>query len=224
MSMAIKIIETNDGSHSIYVPELDEHYHSKHGAIQESEHVFVMAGLHHVIKHKSSIRILEVGFGTGLNCVLTAIDTAKAKCHIEYVGIEKYPLSYNTLKALNYSTILQAEELFAQIIEAEWGKSVAITSGFKLRKEQNDLLDCELELRQFDLVYFDAFGPRAQPEMWASLVFDKVAKAMCPGATLVTYCSKGSVRRTMEYCGLEVEKLPGPPGKREMVRATKIGS
>lgn len=234
--MSHKLIVTKDGSHSLFIEELNEHYHSIHGAIRESIHVFIEAGLKHVCKIKpvpenesgQKINILEVGFGTGLNTFLSILESQKLTNTFDYVTLEAFPLTEEIITALNYSSLLveQANStmalqlLFNMMHLAEWNRKVSLTSKFKLQKIHNTLQQVELK-DQFDLVYYDAFGPTAQPEMWEEPVFLKLWNAMSENGVLVTYCAKGSVKRTLKTIGFQVESLSGPPGKREMIRATK---
>lgn len=233
-----KLIITEDGSHSLFVEELNEHYHSVHGAIRESKHVFIEAGLRYVNKLKcfpgsttKQINILEIGFGTGLNAFLTILESQKWPDTIEYTSLEAFPLKEEFITALNYSNLLVEQSnstmalqlLFNMMHLAEWNSQVSLTSKFKLHKIHNTLQEVVLK-DQFDLVYFDAFGPTAQPEMWDPSIFLKLWNAMADNGVLVTYCAKGSVKRTLKAIGFQVEALQGPPGKREMIRATKISS
>ncbi len=213
-------IATKDGSHTLYVPELDETYHSRHGAIQESMHVFIDAGLKHLEPTHNQLRILELGFGTGLNAWLTAVCATKP---VWFHTIEKYPVSIDDALSLNYSneqTSENGETIFKSITTANWEETVTISTNFKLHKTQNDFRIAHLQ-PSYDLVYWDVFGFRAQPNLWEAPLFQRVYEALKVNGCLVTYSSKGVVRRTMEAVGFEVEKLAGPPGKREMVRAWK---
>lgn len=222
LKLSRKITTTNDGSNTIYIAELDEHYHSTHGALQEALHVFIETGLRHVSQSKSMVRILEIGFGTGFNALLTALNT---EIPVHYTGLEAYPVSNKMVEELNYSAILGSDEaanVMAKVNIAAWEQDVVISDSFTLKKVENKLGDIQFD-SQFDLVYFDAFGPRAQPDMWHPDHFEKILNAMTPGAVLVTYCAKGQVRRDLQAVGFSVERLPGPPGKREMLRATKNG-
>lgn len=218
-----RILETtSDGSHTLFVPELEEHYHSVNGAIQESTHVFLEAGLR--LCKKNSIRVFEVGFGTGLNAFLTFLDARKYSKSIHYTSIELYPISEELVQGLNYSQLLSPEDdtAFKTLHTSDWDKSVAIDPFFVLEKIKADFQDWdEVFPDLFDVVFFDAFAPDKQPEMWTQLVFDKIFKMMSGGGILVTYCAKGVVRRMLQSSGFEVERLPGPPGKREMLRALK---
>jgi tRNA U34 5-methylaminomethyl-2-thiouridine-forming methyltransferase MnmC len=225
-----KIITTSDGSHSIYIPELNEHYHSIHGAVQESMHVFVDAGLKYKEKTAKEINILEIGFGTGLNAFLTFLEAYDKDLMINYYSIEAFPVSIKVASQLNYASQLNPlynfENLDLQLIFNElhnvpWEKEIPISKNFNLKKIKNTLQEIQLPDGKFDLIYFDAFGPPVQPEMWTEEIFSKIASATKKEGALVTYCAKGEVKRTLKKAGFSIENLPGPPGKREMVRAVK---
>lgn len=220
--MERKIIITEDGSHSIAIPALNVTYHSVHGAIQESKHVFIEAGLNYVLNNFSArkLNILEMGLGTGLNVLLTLIEAEKQDLNIHYTAIEKFPVLVDEANSLNYAILLRHDELFQKIHKSEWGKDVFLSEYFIIRKEKLDLVDYSTS-GQFDLVYYDAFAPAAQPELWAKEIFQRLFYLLKPDGVLVTYCSKGDVRRAMIAAGFVVKKLPGPPGKREMLRAIK---
>jgi tRNA U34 5-methylaminomethyl-2-thiouridine-forming methyltransferase MnmC len=215
-----EIVTTKDGSHSIYVQALDEHYHSVHGAITESEHVFIEAGLKQL--DKSIIRILEMGFGTGLNALLTLAETNESDKSIYYTGIEKYPLERAITDSLNYESItdLGIPGMLKRIHESAWQKKVLIKPGFILKKLKCDMSELE-QTDEFDLVYFDAFAPEKQPELWSENLFKRIFQSMTSHSILTTYSSKGMVRRNLKAAGFQVEKIQGPPGKREMTRAYK---
>lgn len=222
--MERKVIITADGSSTIYLPEWDEPYHSKHGAIQEAYHVFIEQGLKYICgqdyKHLS---ILEIGFGTGLNAYITGIETEKLNVSIDYYGVEGYPVSVEEIMKLNYVTELKAEEsalFFETMHQVSWEETHNIASHFSLTKQNKFFSDIH-DQNKFDLIYFDAFGARVQPELWTETIFQKMYEALKPNGILVTYSAKGSVRRAMQAVGFSVEKLPGPPGKREMLRACK---
>jgi len=232
-----KIITTKDGSHSIFVPALNEHYHSTHGAIRESEHVFVQAGLVAALARFADVpvlNILEIGFGTGLNALLTYLHTSALPSslsplfttRINYASIEAYPLPLTTVKQLNYCAQLQAPEhqsLFETLHTCSWDEPVVISPHFTLHKQQ--LFIEELAYSpQFHLVYFDAFAPNIQPALWTNEVLTRIYQAMLPNAILTTYCAKGSVKRCLKTIGFSVERLAGPPGKREMTRAVKAAT
>lgn len=218
-----KLIVTEDGSHSVLVEESGVTYHSAHGAIQESQHVFIEAGLHAAQKAfpGQSLSILEVGFGTGLNAFMTAIEALNSRHEIRYTSLEAFPLELSTAIHLNYPEQLGHEDLFSAIQVADWNVPTPIHDCFSVIKRSTTLQDFASKDR-YHLVYFDAFAPEAQPELWTEEVFAKLAGYVVPDGLLVTYCSKGVVRRAMQAAGWKVEKLPGPPGKREMVRAIRM--
>lgn len=226
--MKREIITTGDGSKTIQISDWDEQYHSKHGAIQEARHVFLGMGLqHYVAKNQPNatqqISILEMGFGTGLNALLTLFEALELKVKLDYTGVEAYPVSAEEAAAMDYaSQIAQPEALehYEQMHAVSWEESHHITTDFTLTKRQQRFENI-VDIEQFDLVYFDAFGARVQPELWDEVIFEKMYTALRENGVLVTYAAKGSVRRAMQAVGFIVERLPGPPGKREMLRATK---
>lgn len=212
---------TADGSTTIHIPEWDEQYHSKHGAIQEAKHVFIKNGLSLFSNQK--ISILEIGFGTGLNCFITFLEAQKMKLAIDYVGVEAYPLVSEEIDKMNYVNQLNANEfsaVFNKMHQQDWEVKSDISPYFSLTKRKQFFNDIN-DKNKFDLIYFDAFGAKFQPELWTEEIFEKMIKSLKPGGVLVTYSAKGSVRRAMLEVGFSVEKLPGPPGKREMLRAMK---
>ncbi|CAA0210944.1 conserved hypothetical protein [Tenacibaculum maritimum] len=203
------------------MPDWNEQYHSKHGAIQEAYHVFIRNGLEAL--PIANISILEIGFGTGLNCFITFLEAQKKAISINYTGVEGYPIQKEELEKLNYVTALSAgsqSAIFDKMHEVLWNEEQEITKEFSLLKKQQFFEDIDEE-NAYDLVYFDAFGATNQPELWTEVIFEKMYKAMKKGGILVTYSAKGSVRRAMQAVGFVVERLPGPPGKREMLRAVK---
>lgn len=214
----LKKVTTSDGSNSIYLEELDEHYHSVHGAHAEAMHVFIKHGLQFVFERKDKIELLEMGFGTGLNALLTWQNVPKNK-EVVYTSIEKFPVEVSFLNELNY---FDKDGKYEKIINSEWNKPIAVVDCFSLNKLTGDLLNFESNAR-FDLIYFDAFAPRVQPELWTEEVFGKCYEMLTEKGVLVTYCAKGQVKRNMKGVGFTVERLPGPPGKREMTRAIKHG-
>ncbi len=221
--MKKKIFITSDGSSSIYLPDLDETYHSKHGAIQEAYHVFIKNGLDLFSNH-TPINIMEIGFGTGLNCFITYLESEKRNLKITYNGVEAYPLQAEEISQLNYVTELKAQKkavIFQKMHHASWGKGHQIDTNFTLLKRKQFFKKIE-DLNSFDLVYFDAFGANVQPELWSEEIFEKMYNSLKNNGVIVTYAAKGSVRRAMQKVGFEVERLPGPPGKREMLRGKKI--
>lgn len=220
--MERKILTTADGSDTIAIPEMKVSYHSKHGAIQESTHVFLDAGLQYCTQTlgKTSFNILEMGFGTGLNCLLTAIQARDKQYQIQYHTLEAFPLLPNEIASLNHGTVLNEQHLFLAIHHASWEMPQLIQPDFQLIKYQNSLATFELPVG-IDCIYFDAFAPSAQPELWTTQIFEKLYSFLVPGGLLVTYCSKSVVRHAMKAAGFRVTKIPGPYGKREMVRAFK---
>ena len=218
--MEVKPIQTDDGSHSLYVPELNEHYHSTKGAIQESKHIFIEAGLKFL--QKAEIKILEIGFGTGLNAFLTYLEGDKKGIQIDYTGLEKYPLSKTITSTLNYPDLLNAKRKnYDAMHQSEWNKPYLISDQFKLTKIEADINNWSTE-DQFDLIYFDAFGPDKQPEVWTEHTFQLMSSVLRSGGVLVTYSAKGDVRRGFQAAGMQIEKIPGPPGKKHMTRGIKI--
>nr|WP_321405464.1 tRNA (5-methylaminomethyl-2-thiouridine)(34)-methyltransferase MnmD [uncultured Carboxylicivirga sp.] len=212
----IELKVSADGSHTLYVPELEEHYHSVNGAINESMHVFIEPNLR--FSTKEQVSILEIGFGTGLNAFLTGLNQGN-KC-IFYHSLEKYPIAEELALRLNYCANPEEQLFFEKMHLAAWQEESEITQHFTLLKDETDLISATFN-RKYDLVYFDAFAPEKQPEMWAPEIFQKIYDAMNDGGILTTYCAKGVVRRTLQACGFTVERLPGPKGKREMLRAVK---
>ena len=223
--MQREVITTADGSKTIHLVDWNEHYHSIHGAIQEANHVFIKHGLLFFIEKFpdiNPIKILEIGFGTGLNAFITLIEAQKLNVEIKYLGVEAFPISSEELKELNYSSQLDSakSDEFIKLHETPWEEMHSITSSYSLTKQKKFFVDIE-DQKLYDLIYFDAFGARVQPELWTEAIFKKMYEALRPNGILVTYSAKGSVRRAMQTVGFEVERLPGPPGKREMLRARK---
>lgn len=221
--MALKIIETDDGSHSFYNEELDETYHSRHGAIQEAKHVFLKKGLDAIREQKQHIDLLEIGFGTGLNAWLTSIKIMDSDVKIDYTGVEAFPLNAGQIELLNYDGFSKTEEekgIFKRIHDAKWEEKIKIHDNFSLLKRKQDFREIEDE-DGFDLIYFDAFGPMVQPDLWTVDIFSRMYKALRRNGILVTYSAKGDVRRAMIEVGFKVERVDGPPGKREMLVAKK---
>lgn len=215
---------TADGSTTIHIPQWDEQYHSKHGAIQEAKHVFIKNGLSLFANQR--ISILEIGFGTGLNSFITFLEAPKINLAIDYVGVEAYPLTAEVVEKMNYVAELNAEDfnaVFTKMHQQKWELTNQISPNFSLLKRKQFFSEINDE-NKFNLIYFDAFGARVQPELWTEVIFEKMYKALKTGGVLVTYSAKGSVRRAMQSVGFLVEKLPGPPGKREMLRGKKVKS
>jgi len=216
-----EIIITDDGSTTIRIPDWDENYHSTHGAIQEAKHVFIKNGLD-LFQNQDSISILEIGFGTGLNAFITFLETIN-KEKVNYVGVEAYPISQEEIAQMNYVSELEAEkyqEIFDKMHSCDWESQETITENFLLTKRKQFFQDIE-DKNQFDLIYFDAFGFPLQPELWSEVIFKKMYEALLPKGTLVTYACRSSIKNAMLSVGFSIEKLPGAPGKREMLRATK---
>ena len=219
--MKREIIITNDGSTTIRIPEWDENYHSTHGAIQEAKHVFIKNGLG-LFQNQYSISILEIGFGTGLNAFITFLETLN-KEKVNYVGVEAYPISAEEVLQMNYVSELQAADfksIFQTMHNCSWEIDNLITAKFSLTKRKQFFQDIE-DKNQFNLIYFDAFGFPLQPELWSEVIFKKMYEALLPNGVLVTYACRTPIRKAMLNAGFSVEKLPGAPGKREMLRATK---
>jgi len=212
---------TEDGSHTLFVPEIDECYHSTHGAIQESRHIFIEAGLKQC--PKPVINILEIGFGTGLNAFLTLLEGESSVKQIHYTTLEKYPVEIETAIQLNYSAEIAPDkkQIFEQLHTSPWNEEIKLTPFFTLKKIEVDFTEAVFDT-QFDVIYFDAFSPEKQPEMWNEALFSTIFTHCNPGAILTTYCAKGMVRRAMQDAGFKVERLPGPPGKREILRGLRV--
>lgn len=214
---------TKDGSHTFYIEALDEYYHSLHGAIQESDTVFIKAGLHAVTK--SEIHIFEMGFGTGLNAFMTYLEAKKTGKKIHYYTIEAYPISLEEAKTLNFHKELNAEseyDTFLKMHQENWNEKMALHKDFNLFKVKGKLEDLQIaSLPKFDLIYFDAFAPSAQPHLWEIEMLKKMYEILKPEGILTTYCAKGIFKRTLKEVGFAVESLPGPIGKREITRASK---
>lgn len=221
--MERRFITTGDGSVTIQLPEWNEQYHSIHGAVQEAVHVFINEGFKYYLDHHQSkeVSILEIGFGTGLNAFITHQVNAGKPIEINYVGVEAYPVSLEEIEQLNYPDQLSySNHIFLKMHQSPWELPQAISEEFLLTKRKQFFAEIEDEA-SFDLIYFDAFGARVQPELWTELIFAKMYKALKSKGILVTYSAKGSVRRAMQTVGFNVERLPGPPGKREMLRDIK---
>ncbi|MBY0535783.1 MAG: tRNA (5-methylaminomethyl-2-thiouridine)(34)-methyltransferase MnmD [Chitinophagaceae bacterium] len=217
-----RLFTTKDGSKTVEIPELDVTYHSRHGAFQESVHVFREAGLEY-LKDRLKIQVFEMGFGSGLNALLALEFSIRSGIEIVYEGFEKFPLDSSIYEALDYSGLLNNPilvPLYHTMCECEWNQSVALTEKFTFTKRLADIhIDKPTPL--VDCIFFDAFAPAAQPEMWTSTIFSKMFDTLKSGGILVTYCSKSSVQKAMKEAGFEIEKLPGPKWKREIVRAKK---
>lgn len=216
-----KVIATEDGSSTIFDPSVNDHYHSRHGAVQESVHVYIKPGLRTI--QKNLINVFELGFGTGLNGLLTAIEAEELDIKVRYTGVEKYPLGPAFIESLNYPDFIGSEysELFSKIHDCQWDNFVPISDNFEILKVKADIRDY-LPSGLFDLVYFDAFGPDKQAELWTSEIISKICSACNPGALFLTYSAKGELKRQLKNAGFKVDHIPGPPGKREITRAIKL--
>ncbi|MDX2067523.1 MAG: tRNA (5-methylaminomethyl-2-thiouridine)(34)-methyltransferase MnmD [Haliscomenobacter sp.] len=224
-----EIFVTQDGSHSITASRFGVSYHSKYGAITESRHVFIQAGLYPLLLNApEKISILEMGFGTGLNALLTYQETAGRSVEVYYEAIEEFPIPVHAAQNLNYPRLIGEKDtalnaVFLQMHEMPWDKEIVLGLHFNLQKRWGNLEQLQFTPR-FDLIYFDAFAPSAQPELWATPIMQKMFDALKPGGVMVTYCAKGEFKRTLKSVGFLVERLPGPPGKREMTKAIKEGA
>jgi len=219
----MQIIDTEDGSHSILSEKFGVTYHSKHGAIQESMHVFIEAGLRVRMREAQALAVLGIGFGTGLNAFLTCLEADKQQVKIDYTAVEAYPLSTEIIHQLNYTAKLKGadrDNFFDKIHHADWENRAAIHPYFSI--EKNKMRFEEIDVKNaFDVVFFDAFAPNSQPELWETPMFQKMYDALRLDGILTTYCAKGVVKRTLKSVGFQIESIPGPPGKREMTRATR---
>ncbi len=230
---SVKIIVTEDGSHSLYHQDLKETYHSFHGALQESKHVFIDKGLRFWRTKKGlpgSVKIFEVGLGTGLNALLAAQFAMESGISIEYTGVEPFPLEEDIINQLNYATQLNTDEFesnqlthtFQQIHKSDWEKEVKLNPHFQLTKHKARLEDYPAKnAGNYDLIFFDAFAPSKQAELWEISIIQKCYDLLQKGGVFVTYSAKGQLKRDLKSVGFEVETLPGPPGKKEMVRGVK---
>lgn len=220
----MQLVITGDGSHTLFLPRFNVHYHSTFGAITESVHVYIRNGLDHMV-NTDNISIFEMGFGTGLNALLTAIAAIERGLNITYHAIEKFPIDPETAGKLNYANILSRAAclpctLFSAMHQASWNKTTMIHPRFYLHKIEGDLLDFTPDFN-FDLIYFDAFAPGKQPDMWTGEIMHRLLMHLNPGGIFTTYCVKGEVRQLLKVNGLSVMKIPGPPGKREILRGVK---
>lgn len=220
--MERRLIDTADGSKTLFIPAMDEQYHSVNGALTESNYVFLQQG--YCAHPSASPAVFEVGFGTGLNALVTALEANKSKKNTRFVSIEKYPVTPDEIQALDYGSLFSEEaiHLFQEIHRAEWNKEVTVSDHFSLLKINADLTEYDFtEEQKFDVIYFDAFGPDKQPNMWQNDIFLKIYHACRQDAIFVTYSAKGEIRRKLAACGFSMERLPGPPGKRQMLRGTR---
>lgn len=216
--MIMELIQTRDGSHTLYIPELKEHYHSRHGAVSESLHVFIQQGLNFAKTKFPNIRLLEVGMGTGLNAALTYLHAQDVELH--YTALEPFPPDAVLVKALDYGQWVD-EKMFTALHELPFDAEKSFSPSFHFKKLKTSLQDFETD-EKFQLIYYDAFAPHAQPELWTEELFRKLFALTTDGGIVVTYCAKGDVKRALKASGFTVQTLPGAPGKREMVRAIKL--
>ena len=218
-----KLFQTQDGSHSIFSDQFGVSYHSKYGAIQETQHVFIDAALRYKALIQKDIAILDIGFGTGLNAYMTLLEAIQKDLHIDYTSYEAFPITLSQAKMLNYPSLLSEPLMAAQFLqlhEANWNEVIPINQHFRFRKclQSFETIDTQAA---YDIIYFDAFAPNAQPELWEAPLLSQMYQALKPEGVLVTYCAKGVVKRTLKAVGFQIESLKGPPGKREMTRAVK---
>ena len=216
-----KLFQTADGSNSLMSEQFGVSYHSKHGAVQETQHVFIDAAFNHL--SQTNIKILEIGFGTGLNALMTLHSNRMAKKQVEYVAVEAYPIAMETVEALDYHNILKdntLEAVLKTMHQLDTNVPTEIESSFNFEKRIMLFEDID-ESNEYDIIYFDAFAPNAQPELWDIELLSKMYRALKKGGILTTYCAKGQVKRNLKSLGFTIESIPGPPGKREMTRAKK---
>lgn len=217
------VFESRDGSSTLLSEKFGVTYHSKYGALQESSHVFIKEGLFFKCIAKKELKILEMGFGTGLNALLTQQKAAVLGLKIEYTAIEQFPIDFEVLAKLNYCEklgVTNGQCLFNQLHNSLWEETVELTNYFSINKKKQAFEEATFE-QLFDIIYFDAFAPNVQPELWEEPIMQKMYDALTKDGILVTYCAKGDFKRTLKSIGFDVKTLKGPPGKREMVRAIK---
>ena len=221
---SIKVIVTADGSHSLLNEDLNETYHSVHGAIQESVHVFIQNGFDHFVSQQNpeQFSILEIGFGTGLNALLTIQKIVEKPIRVHYTSLEAYPLGEEIWSTLNYCEELALKPEYKRLHQSAWDIEHLILPQFTLLKKHTTLQQVSFNPASYNLIYFDAFAPNKQPELWSIDMLQKVVEAMSESSVFVTYCAKGQLKRDLRALGLQIETLAGPPGKHEMVRATKV--
>ena len=220
-----KIVNTSDGSHTLYNETINEHYHSQFGAINESRHIFIDAGFKFVANSFNHFNILEVGFGTGLNAFLTFFEAQKLKRKINYIAVEPNIVDSEIINNLNYPSLIDEEDskkIFDEIQNGKWGFPFYLSDDFIMNKINEKIQDISFKPSSIGLVYFDAFSPQVQPEMWSVEIFKNLYDAMITNSVLVTYSCKGDVKRALKEAGFDVEKIPGPEGKREIIRALKV--
>lgn len=219
----LQLIPTRDGSHSLLNTSLNETYHSRYGAVQESRHVFIESGLDYYIAQQSPsiISVLEIGFGTGLNALLTLQQADQQQLKIKHTTVELFPLDKEIWQSLNYAETESDKTDFCALHLAAWNEPIAISPFFEIHKIHQDVMSLRWAEKSFDLVYFDAFAPSKQPHLWEVPLLDRIVRSLKTDGVFVTYCAKGKLKRDLKSLGVTVETLPGPPGKREMIRALK---
>ncbi len=217
----MKLYPTKTGENTLYLPEMDETYHSREGVLSEAMHVFIEQGFNRMLQ-LPTINIFEVGFGTGLNALVTAAEVEKTDKKVLYTSIEAYPVPAALAKELNYGALINQEPLYAKLHAAAWNKMEKITENFELHKDENSLLKIELPSKTFDVIYFDAFAPKKQPEMWQKTIFEKLYNSLKNGGVLTTYSAAGQLKRDLKSVGFTIENPPGANGKREMTVAVKV--
>ena len=226
MEIDRKIVLTDDGSSTLFSEEVNQHYHSHFGALQESNHIFIDAGFcSDILSNLETVSILEIGFGTGLNALLTYFKAKELQKKVYYKTLELYPLTQQEVEQLNYPSLLpypDTKEIFTALHDVSFNQKQIISENFTLHKRQISAINANYTPNSFDLVYFDAFSPEAQPELWTKEVFEPICQSMKPNSVLLTYCTKGSVKKILTELGFQIEKLPGPVGKREILRGDKI--
>lgn len=224
MILRREIKVTDDGSKTLFIPDWNENYHSSHGAVQEAKHVFLKYGLGEIVD-ENEINVFEVGFGTGLNAILTYEYIFENQLKINYDSIEAYPITKEEVELLEYDSLFESKDkkqVYHKMHDVSWNESVMISEGFHLKKIHNKLENHILPQNHYHIIFFDAFGPRVQEGMWSKLHFENLYNSLKSGGIFVTYCAKGQVKRDLKSVGFEVETLPGPPGKREMTRGRKL--
>jgi tRNA U34 5-methylaminomethyl-2-thiouridine-forming methyltransferase MnmC len=217
--MDVEVIQTKDGSHTLYSRQYDEIYHSRNGALGESNHVFILSGLEAC--ESNTIHVFELGFGTGLNALLSWVYAEAKNIRVEYHSIELYPVSSELIQQINYPDLVGHRDKFLQLHAAAWDEAAMLSDHFTLHKINGSVMDFRFSAPAINVIFFDAFSPEKQPELWTVEAFIRMYDMLVPGGILVTYCSKSYVRRNMAQAGFTVSKLPGPPGKRDMVRAVR---
>ncbi|MFK8039025.1 MAG: tRNA (5-methylaminomethyl-2-thiouridine)(34)-methyltransferase MnmD [Crocinitomicaceae bacterium] len=216
------VIDTEDNSKTLLINNTDITYHSRHGALTESNHIFIKHGLNS-LRSSQEIKVFEMGFGTGLNVILSYDFATINNINIDYHSIEKFPLTNHEVKSFDITTFLKKSlhSIFQKIHEAQWDKTCNLNANFKLKKIKNDIKIIEIESNQYDIIFFDAFGPKFQPELWQLPVLKKMHDSLKQDGTIITYCAQGQFKRNLKIAGFKVENLPGPPGKREITRGIK---